>query len=310
MPASRRPNDDDNGVERMTYLRPTSHESDHPKTVAPGDGGGPVRVLSPPEHRGGQEGAAGASDLMHYMRVLTHRWRLIAGAVAGVVTAVAIGTMLQDPVYRASGLIELRGQSSEGGEVDAIFQAQRLSNQFLETQYGLLRSPALAHRSMLALGLLGEDGAEGAADTGGGGMAGAVDDTSLASVKAGSVVQRQVDAFENGLMVDPVTGSSLVWLHYESTDPHLAADVVNAVIESYREMRAATAREAVIRLAAEVDRVRGGLTTAERELQENARRSGLMVSGTGNDGPEDLPHARVRVLQQQLAEADAERYNR
>ena len=84
------------------------------------------------------------------MRLLNRRPVAIAywfvAAVLSVFAGVAAGTVMQQPVYRASGMVELRGQSGEGMPAEALFQAARLSNQFLGTQYGVLRSEALARR--------------------------------------------------------------------------------------------------------------------------------------------------------------------
>src|SRR5687767_30608 len=135
----------------------------------------------------GSDSASGVSDLVRYLQVLRKRWRLVGGVVAIVVAAVAVGTFLQTPVYRASGLMELRGQSGEGGSVEALFQAQRLSNQFLETQYGVLRSPALARRAMTAVGLLERPDSAAAVP------AAAASDS--AQLDADVAVKQKVDAF-------------------------------------------------------------------------------------------------------------------
>lgn len=229
--------------------------------------------------------AGGASDLHRYFEVLRTRWRLIAATAVTVLAAVATGTFLEKPMYRASGMIELRGQSGEGMPAEALFQAARLSNQFLGTQYGVLRSEALARRVLTSTGMLKRVPAESAA-----------------------TVQRRVERFTDRLVVDPVTGSNLVRVHYEAANPEVAARVVNAVFESYAEMRAEAGRTGVGRLRLEADSARQRLTLAERQLQAYARASGLTAVTVGGRTPEDLPHERLRILEQQLAEAEADRY--
>ena len=129
----------------MSTLQPYSPDS---QVLTPAD----RRSLGVPGRSGGRShnDSSGASDLHLYLQILRSRWRLIAAITTTVVLAVAVGTFLQTPVYRASGLVELRGQSSEGVDVEALFQPQRLSIQFLETQYELLRSAALAERAFAA----------------------------------------------------------------------------------------------------------------------------------------------------------------
>lgn len=251
----------------------------------------------------GASNAGGVSDLRRYLHVLQRRWRLVVVVAATVVAAVAAGTLAQTPVYRASGLMELRGQSGEGVPVEALFQAVRLSNQFLGTQYGVMRSPALARRVMNAVGMLPATARDGGAAGGAGGRR-------VASADSSAAVKRKLDDFGRRLIVDPVTGSNLVWIHFEASDPQLATRVVNAVFESYASMRTEVGRTVVERLRLEVDSSRQRLTVAERQLQAYARQNGLaLVGGTGGT-PEDLPRERLRLLQQQLAEAEADRYSK
>jgi polysaccharide biosynthesis transport protein len=240
----------------------------------------------PAAARARPDASSGAADLHRYADVLRNRWRLLAAVAATVVAAVVGGTLLQTPVYRASGLLELRGQSSEGVPVEALFQAGRLSSQFLGTQYGMLRSRALARRVMARVGLV----------------------TPAAAAAADPLVARRVEAFARHLAVEPVTGSNLVAVRFESSDPVLAARVVNAVFEGYAAMRVEAARAAVGSLVAEADSARRRLTTGERALQQYASENGLAYVAGARGAPGALPDERLRVLRQQLAEAEADRY--
>src|SRR5688500_12806904 len=172
--------------------------------------------------------SGGASDLRRILLILRNRWRLIVLIAAGVVAASAIGTFLQTPVYRATGMIELRGKSADVVPVEAIFQNERLSSQYLETQYGVLSSPALARLVIAAVGgpLIEELGGSAPATS------------ATTAVDASDVDGGLVEAFADQLIVDPVAGSNLVRVHYESGDPQLAALVVNAVFENYASMQA------------------------------------------------------------------------
>ena len=283
----------------MSTLQPYSPDS---QVLTPAD----RRSLGVPGRSGGRShnDSSGASDLHLYLQILRSRWRLIAAITTTVVLAVAVGTFLQTPVYRASGLVELRGQSSEGVAGEALFQPKRLSIQFRETQYELLRSAALAERAFAAAGLLTTPGSvQGGSDAA---------PVRTAAGPAGqtpeSARRDEVNALAKALIVEPLTGSNLVRVHYESDDPEPAARVGNSFIKSYTEMRAEAARAAVARLGAEVDSVRDRLAESERSLLQFARDNGLPV-GPRNGTSEDLPHARLRILQQQLAEADAARYS-
>jgi polysaccharide biosynthesis transport protein len=244
--------------------------------------------------------AGGASDLRRILLILRNRWRLIVLIAAGVVAASAIGTFLQTPIYRATGMIELRGKSADVVPVEAIFQSERLTSQYLETQYGVLRSPALARLVIAAVGgpLIEELGGSAAATS------------ATTVVDSGAVDGGLAEAFANRLIVDPVAGSNLVKVHYESSEPQLAALVVNAVFENYASMLARAGHTAVLRLAVQVDSVRNQLAIAEQQLQLFARKNGLDVMIADSEAPGSIPNARLRALQEQYTTAEAERFGR
>lgn len=235
-------------------------------------------------------------DVHRYLQVLRHRWRLVAAIVAVTFAGTAIGTLLKTPVYRATGVIELRGQSADVGTVEALFRSDRPPAQYLETQYGVLRSAALARMVIADLGRpLAED-------------LGAAPGTAPASPDA--VPERLANAFTQRRFVDPVAGSNLVKLHFESADPALAARVVAAVFENYARLQSDVSLASVARLAAQVDSTRERLTADEQRLQHFAQQNGLDLVESDRGTTESLPHERLRTLQRQLTEAEVERYAR
>ncbi len=96
-------------------------------------------------------------DLLAYWHILVKRRRLIASVIAGVVALALLLTMMTQPMYRASTLMQI--------EKDAppIVQTTGASSfydgwdpEFLNTQYELLRSRALAERVANELDLSAE----------------------------------------------------------------------------------------------------------------------------------------------------------
>ena len=255
--------------------------------------------FEPPPPR--PDAPSGAHALRRYWDILRRRWRLIAAVTGVVFVATAVGTMLQPRIYRATGVIELRGNTADVVPVEALFQADRIPTQYLETQYGVLRSAALARRVIADVGpaLLRDLGAEDAAA-----------DAAARRLAPAAVGDGLTSAFAKRLLVNPVTGSNLVRVHYESTDPALAARVVNAVFDGYARMQADAGHTAVTRLAAQVDSTRGRLALVEQQLHAYARAHGLDFVENDRGAPESLPHDRLRTLQAQLTEAEADRYGK
>ena len=248
------------------------------------------------------QGPPGSADprlpLTHYLRILRDRWRIVAASFLVVTAAVAVGVAITPPVYRAVGTIEIRKQATEVVPVDALFQFERISEQYLQTEYGTLRSRALVQRVLAEPRLGGRlraafgDGASGAPE-GLGAPAGA------ASL---------VEAVSQRLLVNPLVGSRIVRVGFDSPDAELSADVVNALVENYVQMRRAAGAAALVRLAEQADSVRTRLLGAEGELQAYVRGSGLAPVIGGGAAGESVPQERLRRLQQELTEAEAEGY--
>ena len=136
----------------------------------PGTNNSPrARAMAPNEFRATQRGTADFAfagdrgsvdiDLARYLRVaLKHRW-IIAGAfLAALVIGVAV-TLLSTPIYTATATLQIDRQAAqvlENSEV-APLESMIAGEEFFQTQYGLLRSRALAERVVDTLGLANSD---------------------------------------------------------------------------------------------------------------------------------------------------------
>lgn len=272
-----------------------------------------ARALPPSYRRSdiGREVPPAGPDLNGAWEVIRNRRNLVLGVAAIVFTAVALGTLLQEPTYRATGTIEFRKQGGDVVPLEALFDLARIPDQDLQTQYTLLRSPALARRVVSELQLAGSDEFRrqpAPVQAGiGGGRAATPDQAGIGGDRA-ATPERLIDAFGKRLRIDPVEDSRMVRVSFEAGDPELAARVVNSVISNYTAMRVESARGAVDRLSTQVDSVRTRLAASEEKLQAYVVANGLQMVETGNGDTESIVQARLRQLQQQLTEAEADRY--
>jgi polysaccharide biosynthesis transport protein len=241
---------------------------------------------------GGPDGEQSAA-LNRYVQIVRERWKTVGAVFLVIFVGVGAGSLLQEPVYRATGTIEIRKQAAEIVPMDALYQFERISDQYLQTEYATLRSRALLERTLvdpvLAMRLLKVLDPE-AADTA------APDPASLARK-----VHRDVT-------IDPLTGSRIVRVSFAAGDAGVAADVVNGLVSSYALMRQESGSAALARLDEQADSVRAQLLAGERELQAFVRRSGLSSIVIGGSGGEIVPQERLRILQQELTAAEAESY--
>lgn len=244
------------------------------------------------------EPAPVSSDLGQYVRILQKRWKVIAASFVVITGGVVAGTAVTDPVYRASGTIEIRKQAAEVVPVEAMFQTERISDQYLQTQYAMLRSPTLIRRTLADPVIAAQLPSQSAEED-------AEEDTTLAE---DDQLNALVSRTRSGLTVDPVEGSRIVKVSFEAPDPLLAAAFVNVLIAQYIVMREEAGAAAMARLDEQAEAARDLVLKAERDLQLFVRDNGLgiMVSSAGE--LENVPQERLRRLQQELTDAEAEGY--
>jgi polysaccharide biosynthesis transport protein len=231
-------------------------------------------------------------DFRKYLGILRQQWRIVVAAFLVVTGGVAVGNAFKEPVFRATGTIEIRKQAAEVVPVEAVFQFERISDQYLQTQYATLRSPTLVRRTLADTTLLAR-----------------LERSSGSPARKGAV-ERRIDALVGAvgqdLSVDPITGSRIVRVSFEANNAATAAAVVNAVIRQYIAMREEAGEAALERFAEQADSVRSHVLRAEFELQRFVRDHGLgvMVGATGE--LENVPQERLRRLQQELTLAETD----
>ncbi|MGE5500711.1 MAG: GumC family protein, partial [Ignavibacteriales bacterium] len=247
---------------------------------------GPI-VVSRPTAVGEWIGAAtpihedGGFNLVEYWRlVLKHRF-VVLGAFVG---AIAIGlayTLLTTPIYTAKTTLQIDREATKVLDMEDVTPAEmQTGDEFFQTQYGLLKSASLAQRVVDDLGLaspafLKAMGAEAPKDN-----------TSKAALreKAAKLVERNVH-------VEPVRGSRLVDVAFDSPSAQLSARVANGIadsfIESNLERRYESASYARNFLEQRLAQVKSRLEDSERQLVAYAAQQQIInvaVPASGENG--------------------------
>lgn len=213
---------------------------------------------------------------------------------------VVAGMYFRDPSYRASGVLEIRPENSESVPVDALFTDQHLTDDYLGTQFGILKSETLAERVIDQLHLMQEP-----------------EFIPQQSLLAKYVTHQPapladkeatVTNFKGRLTVDPQLGSRLVQVSFDANDPELAAKVVNAILENYVRLRMEEAQQSAAWLTSQIKTTRQALDTSQRQLQAYVRSQGLQILDTGKGETENLVNDRLKQIHQELTEAQADRY--
>lgn len=244
-----------------------------------------------------------AQIIARVRRVVRRRWPAMLAVFLIVVIGVAAGSLLRTPVYRASGVIEIRPERTETGPLETLFAAGRITEDVVETEVGLLRSQTLAARVVDDLKLADHPAFQSTSSW----MSNLMR-RETESVPPELHRQRTIERFRKALTIDPQGNSRLVTIRFEAVTPELAAAAVNGVEDAYIRRRLEDAKRSASFLSTQITEAQNALQDSERRLQAHVRQTGLQIVETGNGETTNLVNDRLRHLQMQLADVQAERY--
>jgi capsular exopolysaccharide synthesis family protein len=193
--------------------------------------------------------------------------------------------------------------------VQTLFTSDRVAADLLATQFGVLQSATLAERVVNELNL--RDVPEFTQPTF---LTWVMSPVTRLFATPGTqppdITQKVVERFRSQLIVNPQEGSRLVQVAFDDADPVLAARIVNSSLDNYIRLRMEEGAQGADWLAAQLADSKKKLDEAQRNLQAYVRQHGLQVFETGKGETENLVNDRLKQLHEQLAEAQAERYQK
>lgn len=237
------------------------------------------------------DGAARVRACWHIVQ--KRRWSVISAATIVFVSAL-LWTVKQQPQYEARALLEIEQPNDGVATLQDMFQAQNFTDDYIETQEKLLQSDGVARAVIQQLSL----------------------DKHGEFNPAGRVTsdreQRVLQEFEERLSVVPIPRSRLVRVMFDSEDPQLAAQVVNSVADSYIEQNLQAHWNATQRatqwLSQQLDGLKIKLEKSEDQLQQYAENNGLLYFENDKGQSENIVNERLQQLQDELTQAQAQRY--
>jgi succinoglycan biosynthesis transport protein ExoP len=196
--------------------------------IIPRDSGSnkPVEILSPGSPRiPAIEFSSRDPHLYDYLLILRkHQWLILSFLVA-VVTFASIATFRMKPIYVASAKLEIDRESTNilpFPGADPYDYEMDLDN-YIETQSRVLMSETMALQTIRNMNLAANP------EFSGGGDSGAIAAGSLKNQK----LPPEIGAFLGSLSVKRIPTTRLVEVTFESSDPQLAAELLNAHLENY-----------------------------------------------------------------------------
>lgn len=269
--------------------------------------------------------------LRDYLRVLRKRKMTILLCLVVVVLSTLIFTLTATPIYKSTTKVIIEQDRPNVLSFEEIMEADSTQSEYFQTQYKIIESRKIARdvikklnlsehpvfapteekeRSWMASITLGakealadwKENVLGLLNTG-------AQDGDQEEEPDKNDDQALVKAFLGRLNVEPVRGSRLVHVSFESPDPELASQVANTVAEAYKQhnidMQLNVIRDAAQWLNERVSEEREKVEAAERNLQEYKEKHGILAGFSSES--EQITAQKLAQINRQVVEAEARR---
>jgi capsular exopolysaccharide synthesis family protein len=236
------------------------------------------------------------SALLAYWEILSkHRWEVVA-VILGALTVAAIYSFKTKPVYRATARVEIESETPQIPSIRETFQNPPMDEGFLRTQVNILESDNLAWQTIQQVGLARTPEYVGLAENG-----------KEKSLDARTVEGRLLAAFKRSLIVALSPNTHIVEASFESTDPYLAARVINALVNNYMEYNFHTkydaTRQASGFLEGQLDELKARVEKSQSALVDYERQNSIV---NVND-KQNVVEQRLADLTKDLTAAESDR---
>ncbi len=246
------------------------------------------------------------NPLITYWHILTKRKWAVFTTFLILTTLTTIATLRSTPIYEAVGRVAIFRENSdslglkEGGAMGMADSDDYDYTVALETQVNVLKSDQLAlkvaramkldrnpkynPRAALSAGAAGQDVAQDSQMDGG-----------------------LIGLIKGGMRVQVLPRTRVVEIRYESPDPKLAAQVVNSVIETFKEENFRAKYDATVQtsewLTKQLSELQLKVETSQEELVRYQREKNIL----GIDDKQNITTAKLDELNRQLTSAETDR---
>ena len=230
--------------------------------------------------------------LRDYLRVVFKRRWLIATVLILVVMTVTIESFRMAPIFRATAQVMIESDNPKVVDIEEVLRVNTTAQDYYQTQYGILKSKALALKVIKFLNLK-ENPEIGNSKNGFSlgaafhAMVGWLKNlTSSAQAKPDPELVEDkennslIKSYLKRLSIEPIRQSRLVNVSFEGKDPQMVARIANAhaqlYIESNIERKFSASQEAVGWLNQRIKEEEKKLQQSEESLQAYREKQGLI----------------------------------
>ncbi len=250
----------------------------------------------------------------YWQTILDNKWRIALFTFMVLLASYFIINSLT-PQYKATATILIERKETQVVPVDALIGINSEGEEYLATEFEVLRSRPLAEKVVRRLNLASEPafvGEEGSLSTQ---SMGSMKDKLLGMVGLGKSQEEQTRVAEvereiarrellkdygKRISIFPLRKTQLVEVSFEAPTPMLARDIANAHAEAYieadLEARLERTKTAASWLAGQVEGLRGDLNGSKQELAEYLQQENII------DINDDVTEIVSQELQELLAE--------
>lgn len=257
-------------------------------------------------------------DVKTFWHILVKRRWTIAAIVALAFIITLIISLLITPVYRATSTVQIdREMVQVTADTNSQMQDLWMDPDYINTQYEVLRSRALAGKVLVDIGFQDEKKFSQVfkpsareqlmAIVGLTKKSDAKKPQDPTRKKAESV--KRVARFQQGILIDPVRSTRLVKIHYLSTDPTFAINAANGLADAFLnrnlETRFESSNYAKSYLEDQLKQLKLKLEDSEAQLVKFAEKE--QIISTGGEETGSLQEQNVGALNAALAQAKQDR---
>jgi len=238
--------------------------------------------------------------------LLRHKWMILAAVLASMAMGFVVA-VTTTPIYEAVGrvVINREGADAAGLKSTDVSTSDDDYMVSMDTQTHVLQSDAIAKLVIAKLGLDANPAFAGKA-------AAAARNKSASSILEAPKIDPGMEAalvgkFHGSLHINSIPRTRLLEIRFSSSDPVLAAKVVNTVIDTYIEQNYKTHLEATIRtsdwLTQQLSELQMKVEQSQEKLVRYQKDHGIL----GIDEKENIITSKLDELNKELTSAEADR---
>src|SRR5271156_873670 len=243
------------------------------------------------------------STMREYMRVLIKRKWLVISVIVGIFMAVAIASLRQTPIYEAVGRIAVNKADSNlisfkdsTPDTDYVYEQSDL-----DTEVRILQSDLMALQVIRQLNLDRRPEFGGHSDQK---QANLVADPLQTDSNPTSPF---LGAFLANLHVSLIPNTRIMEIHYNSTDPQLAASAVNTLAATYVEQNFKTKFESTMQASDWLSKQLVDLQMKVETSQEKLVRYQKEHEILGTDEKTNIITSKLDELNREMTQAESDR---